>query len=129
MDEEAVIHQEEAPIQTTSDETDAAAALAAASVFFADTSSSADINRNHQSQQVKWSCGNWEVHRGLLVFIGTYVLLFIICATALLNLSFTSTLKEVWVSVLSLIIGTFLHQPKPKSKRKLQKSQTFDVQE
>lgn len=80
-------------------------------------------------EDVKWSCGKWEVDRGLLFFVGTYVLLFTVCLTALANLTFTSEIREVWVSLVTLIVGLFLDKPDAKSKSKEGEPQRLDIQQ
>lgn len=73
------------------------------------------------SPQKFWKFGSVEVDRGMIQYITIYVLIFIICITSLLNLSFRSDRGELWTSLLSMMCGIIVPQPKYKKNQSAQK--------
>lgn len=67
---------------------------------------------------VKWHIGNTTVDREFVQYVTVYILIFIIAVTSLANLTAGSGSKELWASLLSMMCGIVVPQPKyPRKKQ------------
>jgi len=74
---------------------------------------------------VTWRLGKLEVHRDALQYILIYIMLFLISSAAIVNISFGNTPQEMWVSILSLVIGVVVPQPHSSFNPKLTKLSNY----
>ena len=71
-----------------------------------------------QTPPIRWRIGNTVVDRDFVQFVTVYVLIFIIAVTSLANLSIKSERVELWASLLSMMCGIIVPQPKYPSQKK-----------
>ena len=86
----------------------------------ADTHSihSAATVASNPHNQVKWSCGETTIDRDFIQFLTIYLLIAIIVITSLANLTIGTGRTELWASLLSVMCGVIVPQPKASSSRK-----------
>jgi len=66
---------------------------------------------------VKWHIGDTSVDRDFVQFVTVYLLICVIAVTSLANLSIKEERTELWASLLSMMCGIIVPQPKyPKRK-------------
>ena len=68
--------------------------------------------------QIKWHIGKTVVDRDFVQFVTIYMLIFIIAVTSLANLSIKKEGMELWASLLSMMCGIIVPQPKYPKQRK-----------
>lgn len=74
---------------------------------------------SHTSRPVQWTIGGNTVDRDFVQFVTVYILIFIIATTSLANLSIKEDRPELWASLLSMMCGIIVPQPKyPKRKER-----------
>ena len=76
------------------------------------------VDQEPHANTVKWHIGNCDVDRDFVQFITVYFLIFIIAVTSLANLSIKSEHVELWASLLSMMCGIIVPQPKYPKQRK-----------
>lgn len=67
---------------------------------------------------VTWQIGSIGVQREFVQFVTVYLLIFIIACTSLANLSLREEKTELWASLLSMMCGIIVPQPKYPKQRK-----------
>jgi len=78
----------------------------------------ASFDTSPPTPPVKWHIGDTVVDRDFVQFVTVYVLLFIIAITSLANLSVKTERTELWASLLSMMCGIIVPQPKyPRQKK------------
>lgn len=65
---------------------------------------------------IKWHIGNSTVDRDFVQFVTVYILIFIIAITSLANLTVKEERTELWASLLSMMCGIVVPQPRYKKK-------------
>jgi hypothetical protein len=83
-------------------------------ISFNDQPSPQDIAAS--SPGVKWQCGDWIIDKALFQYTCVFVFLFIVGLAALVNLTIGSDHSEIWASILSMLCGVFVPQPRFSKK-------------
>lgn len=73
-----------------------------------DTISQSSSNR----YRYEWNICGWKVTRSAIVFLCQIVILYIAIITCFVNLSIKNGPTELWISILSLGLGSILPSPK-----------------
>lgn len=75
-----------------------------------------DVDDIDIESHVKWQIGRSLVDKDFIQYITIYTLIFIIACTSLANLTMQEERSELWASLLSMMIGVIMPQPKYKNK-------------
>ena len=73
-------------------------------------------NGKYRTSSVWFFCGR-QTSRSALVFVSQITILYIAIITCFINLSLRNGSSELWITILSLSLGSILPSPKVKNKK------------
>lgn len=82
-----------------------------------------DSSRNNNNNNNKWNICGRQVSRSAVVFFCQIIILYICIITCFVNLTIKNGSTELWISLLSLSLGSILPSPKVKKFSSVQTRQ------